>query len=228
MLEKLHLNMGDQMKKYPLLEIPQIKGKYTHFGDGWSDYKIELSKGKQLYKVSTIMRAKPPHRNHIAMLEALCQKSEYLKINIGSSNKLDAKNPFYPEETEDMMRLGLKEYSNYDIVPLPDYHDDDIWANHLFKINPGFTEFVCNNDWVLGILKERMYDKEGHRKFDVIFPNQIIPLEDMIYEDGVYISATVVRETMVNDGPWEKYLLPEIVNYIKKNNLVERVKKLCG
>lgn len=216
-----------KMKKYPLLEVPQIEDKYAHSGDGWSDYKIQLPRGKQFYRVSTIMRAKPPHKNHIAMLEALCQKSEYLKINIGSSNKLDAKNPFYPEETEEMMRLGLTDYHNYDIVPLPDYGDDNKWADHLFRINPDFTEFVCNNDWVLGILKNRQ-NRHGKKQFDIIFPDQVLPMEEMIYQDGIYISATVVRETMVNDGPWEKYLLPAIADYIKENNLVDRVKKLCG
>jgi nicotinamide mononucleotide adenylyltransferase len=216
------------MKKYALLEVPQIEGKYVQFGDGWSDHKIKLPNGKQFYKVSTIMRAKPPHRNHIAMLEALCQKSQYLKINIGSSNKLDEKNPFSPEETEDMMRLGLKEYSNYEIVPLPDYNDDDKWATHLFRINPDFTEFVCNNDWVLGILKKRMYDEDGHKKYDIIFPDQVLPKDEMIYQNGIYISATVVRKAIVDDGPWEKYLLPAIAGYIKENSLVDRVKKLCG
>ena len=217
-----------KMRKYKLIEIPQIKGKYATLGDGWSDKKIELPRGKQLYKAATIMRAKPPHRNHIAMLEALCQKSEYLTINIGSANKLDSKNPFHPEETEDMLRLGLKSYDNFNIIPIPDFDDpvtgDDQWGDYLFEKNPKFTEFICNNDWVLGILQERQYIL-GEKQFDILFPDQILPQREMIYEDGVYISATVVRTAMANGDKWERFLLPDIADYIKKNNLVRRVKK---
>ena len=203
------------MKKYPLIHIPEIEGKYN-----------DLPEGKQFYNVSTIMRAKPPHRNHIAMLEALCQKSEYVTLNIGSANKMDNKNPFYPEETEAMLRLGLKNYNNFNIVPIPDFHDDEKWGNYLFEKNPEFTEFVSNNDWVTGILEQRQY-KYGERLFDIVFPYQILPEEEMIYENGIYISATVVRQAMVEDGPWQKFLVPEIAQYIEKNDLVKRVKELC-
>jgi hypothetical protein len=96
----------------------------------------------------------------------------------------------------------------------------------LFKENKGFTEFICNNDWVLGILKERQF-KKGKKLFDILFPDQVLTRDDMVYDNGTYISATVVRTTMVNDGPWERYVRPEVARYIKKNKLVERVKKLC-
>jgi len=225
-----------KIKIYDLIDIPYIRDKYSKIGEGWIDNKIELHDGKQFYKVSTIMRAKPPHKNHIAMLEALCQKSEHLAINIGSANVLDHKNPFYPHETEEMLRLGLKgKYNNFSIIPIPDFYDkvkgdgsgDRKWTEYLFEKNPNFTEFISNNDWVTDLLKPRMYDEKGNKKFDIIFPPQILPEKDMLYVNGIYICATEVRKAMVNDGQWEKFLLPEIADYIKENNLVERVKKLC-
>ena len=214
-------------KIYPLLHIPQIDEKYAKTDEGYIYNKIELPHGKQLYKASTIMRAKPPHKNHIAMLEALCQKSQYLTVNIGSANKLDSKNPFYPEETGDMIRLGLKDYDNFNIIPIPDFDDDDEWGDYLFDKNRDFTEFICNNGWVTGILEERQYIN-GKKQFDIISPDHILPEKDMIYESGIYISATVVRRAIVNDDNWERFLLPPIADYIKKNGLVERVKKLCS
>jgi len=228
--------MENKVKIYDLLDIPQLQGKYSRTGEGWIDNKIELEDGKQFYNVSTIMRAKPPHRNHIAMLEALCQKSEYLTINIGSANVLDHKNPFTAEETEDMLRLALKKhYDNFKVIPIPDFYDkvkgdgtgDKRWTQYLLDKNPDFTEFVSNNDWVTDLLKPIMHDKDGHKKFDIIFPNQIISEKDMLYVNGIYICATEVRKAMVNDGNWEEFLVPEVAGYIKKNNLVERVKKLC-
>jgi nicotinamide mononucleotide adenylyltransferase len=223
-----------RVKIYTLLDIPQIEGKYSTIGEGWMDGKIELHKGKQFFNAATIMRAKPPHRNHIAMLEALCQKSEHLTINIGSANVLDHKNPFYPHETEEMLRLGLKNYDNYNIIPIPDFYDkvkgdgsgDRKWTEYLFEKNPDFTEFISNNDWVTDLLKPRQY-KDGYKQFDIIFPPQILPEKDMLYVNGIYICATEVRKAMVNNGEWEQFLLPDIADYIKENNLVERVKKLC-
>ena len=68
----------------------------------------------------------------------------------------------------------------------------------------------------------------GKKQFDIISPDHILPEKDMIYENGIYISATVVRRAIVNDDNWERFLLPPIADYIKKNGLVERVKKLCS
>jgi len=214
-------------KIYPLLYIPQIDGKYAKPGEDHIYGKIELPYEKQLYKASTIMRAKPPHKNHIAMLEALCQKSQYLTVNIGSANKLDSKNPFYPEETRDMISLGLKDYDNFNVIPIPDFNDDNEWGDYLLNKNKDFTEFICNNGWVTGILEERQY-LNGKKQFDIISPDHILPEKDMIYEIGIYISATVVRRAIVNNDNWERFLLPPIADYIKKNGLVERVKKLCS
>ncbi len=130
---------GETMKrKYPLLKIPQLEGKYAPPGESRYNGKHVLPFGKQFHKAVTIMRAKPPHRNHIAMLEALCQKSKHLTINIGSSNKMDEKNPFTWQETEEMMHLGLPGYCNFRIIPCPDSDDprtgDGKWADDTQRI----------------------------------------------------------------------------------------------
>ncbi len=225
------------VKQYDLLEIPQIEGKYGAYTDGWHDGKLNLGRGKQLYRVVTIMRAKPPHRNHVAMLEALCQKAEHVTINIGSSNKLGNKNPFYPHETEEMMRLALEgKYDNFDIKYMPDFEDrvkgdgtgDKEWTRYFLRQNPDFTEIVCNNDWVLGCLEPQRWSKPGGPpKFDYVSPDQVLPQKDMLYDKGEYISATVVRTRMVNDGDWESCVVPGVAKYIKEHDLVARVKELC-
>ena len=54
-------------KIYPPLYIPRIDRKYAKPNEKYIYDKIKLPNGKQLYKASTIMRAKPPHKNNIAL-----------------------------------------------------------------------------------------------------------------------------------------------------------------
>ncbi len=94
-------------------------------------------------------------------------------------------------------------------------------------MNKGFTELICNNEWVLDLLEERRYHL-GRPKFDFAFPDQVLPRDCMVYDNGSYVSATVVRDAIVRGKNWEKYLVPEIADYIKGKNLVGRVKRICG
>ncbi|MDO8516897.1 MAG: adenylyltransferase/cytidyltransferase family protein [Nanoarchaeota archaeon] len=66
----------------------------------------------KLGKVGLIGRFKPVHNGAALMLETVCEKAESVIIGIGSSNKYNARNPFLPEESEEMVRLVLEKFSN--------------------------------------------------------------------------------------------------------------------
>jgi len=231
-------------------EIPDfLKYKYRHVGNGetWGDRKMELPDDKVFNRVVTIMRANPPHVNHTAMLRELCGKSVRVKLNLGSSNKFDKKNPFRIEEREDMMRLALRDYGNFDLLRLPDVGDDDEWFKNLCEINGNFTEILSNNDYDLKIYREHQYKAghegdEKHRKYDIIHPIDVIEKDKMMYvkggilQDGaifipvkkpLYVSGTFVRAAMVNDWNWENFVDSEVAKYIKKNGLVARIREFC-
>ena len=85
-------------------EIPElVRYKYRHIGTQWTDDQIELPSNKIFYTVVAIMRANPPHINHTLMLRELCDQAVNVKLNLGSANKFDKKNPFRIEEREEMM-----------------------------------------------------------------------------------------------------------------------------
>ena len=77
------------------LDIPGfLKYKYAHKGEVSDDYQRVLPDDKIFGEVVTIMRANPPHINHTNMLRELCRKSVFVRVNLGSSNKFNEKNPF--------------------------------------------------------------------------------------------------------------------------------------
>ncbi|MBI5148956.1 hypothetical protein HZA33_04725 [Candidatus Pacearchaeota archaeon] len=229
------------MKK--TIEIPEfLKDKYKH--GGWQDGKIALPNDKIFLIAVTIMRANPPHINHTAMLRELCRKAMYVRINIGSSNKFDRKNPFKAEEREEMLDLALKdEFNNYELVFLPDFDDDERWFQYLVKHNKNFTEILSNNDYDLKIYQAHQFKTENgnkHRLYDILHPVDIIDQDKMEYVDGVwqdglfvqtnkplYVSGTFVRAAIVNNWGWQNFVDEPVAEYIKQNNLVERIKKYC-
>lgn len=230
----------------PPVDIPQtLRDKYRHYGEKWSDKKIELPDDKMFYEVVAIMRGNPPHANHTAMLRELCSRSVKLKLNLGSSNKFDKKNPFKIEEREEMMALALGEYNNYELLRLPDVGNDEQWFKNLWKVNKSFTEIMSNNQSDLNIYRKYQFEKDDHgiktKKYDILSPTDVLDSSKMIYVKGIlqygaifkatkkpmYVSGTFVRAAMVNDWNWEDFVDQPVAEYIRKNNLVERVKEFC-
>jgi len=227
------------------IEIPRfIQYKYAHSGEEVNDSQRILPDNKAFGEVVTIMRANPPHINHTNMLRALCDKSVFVKVNLGSSNKFNERNPFKIEEREAMIELALKGHcKNYEIKPLPDFGEDEDWFNHLWKINTPFSEIISNNSYDLRVYREHQF--EGNVKsretirYEVLRPEEAVSKEGMLYVDKVridgeyiktrkpmYVSGTFVRAAMVNDWNWEDFLDKKIAEYIKKNDLTERLKQL--
>lgn len=229
------------------VEIPEfLKYKYCHQTDGWSDKKIELPYNKAFGRTVAIMRANPPHVNHTAMLRELCDKSLEVKVNLGSINKFNNKNPFKIEEREDMIRLALGKYTNFQVVRLPDFDNDEKWFAELRRLNGDFTEILSNNPNDLKIYTANQYEKghEGqqeYRLFDIIRPVDVITPEKMLYvksviENGarflkfkkpVYVSGTLVRAGMVKNWNWEDFVDEPVAKYLKDNGLIKRLEKMC-
>lgn len=196
--------------------------------------------------VVAIMRANPPHVNHTGMLKELCRQSRSLRINLGSSNKFNNKNPFKIEEREEMMKLALYDFDNFQLVRLPDVNDDEAWFKNLCKLNKGFTEIMSNNPYDMKIYKGYQYEK-GHegdnkfRKYNIITPEEVFPKDRMIYakslvKDGaifvplkqpLYVSGTFVRAAMINNWNWETFVDRRVADYIKENNLIDRLRDTC-
>ncbi len=227
------------------IEIPGfLQYKYAHPGEVVDDYQRELPYDKCFGEVVTIMRANPPHINHTAMLRELCRKSQFVKVNLGSSNKFNEKNPFKVEERRAMVELALKgSYRNYEIKSLPDFGDDEQWFDHLWSINAPFSEIISNNQYDLRIYRGHQFRGGVKSKetiqYEILQPGDVFPQDQMLYVERVrirgkqvrtrkpmYVSGTFVRAGMVNDWNWQDFLDKKIADYIVRNNLIDRIKQL--
>lgn len=232
----------------PIFEF--LEPKYRHNSDpaDVGDERIVLPDNKCLHTVVAVMRANPPHVNHTAMLRELCRKSVLAKINLGSSNKFNEKNPFRIEEREAMMRLSLDGHaSNYELKRLPDFGDDQGWFDHLSGQNSPFTEIISNNEYDLKIYSRYQFE-EGHEgddrylKYDVLMPDDVLRHDKMLYISGItkkngeyvparkpmYVSGTLVRAAIVNDWKLDGLLDAPVAEYIMREGINARLKQYCA
>jgi nicotinamide mononucleotide adenylyltransferase len=171
-------------------------------------------------KIGCIGRWKPLHLGGAVLLESLCEASERVIIGIGSVNRYNIRNPFTPEETEDMIRNYLAAYDNYTIVHVKDSlhipnnkkHDQWIW-----DMRSAFEEldaFVSGNPYVTDLLKDI---------YNIIPSKEFVKTER--YDD---INATKIRYLMAQGDEWKKLVPKTTEDYLVNNQLDKRFREEFG
>ncbi|MCA9486723.1 adenylyltransferase/cytidyltransferase family protein [Candidatus Woesearchaeota archaeon] len=179
----------------------------------WQDNIIEYDAKEKLF---VPQRTQPPHIGHISMLEAACNNADEVIIGIGSANKIDSQNPYFAIEREMMLRKSLedKALTNYRFVHMPDFNNDRDWLDYVLK-NAGLspkTKVVSGNPWVEQVFGERGYG--------------IVKPEEIISGDLIDISATKLREMIVQDNPlWRSYAATGTKHYFERFGGKERIAK---
>ena len=158
-----------------------------------------------------IGRFQPIHLGHISAIKQALKEVDFLSIGIGSA-QLDhqEKNPFTVEERSEMIKQTLSENGiqkdQYQTIPIPDINDNPKWPAHVRSLIPDFDILFIGND---GIVKELF------EKYDDVPMHKI--------KEEVPICASKIREEMVKDGDWEKYLSESTVKYLKEIDGVGRI-----
>jgi nicotinamide-nucleotide adenylyltransferase len=175
---------------------------------------------KNLGKVGLIGRFKPVHHGAKALLEAVCRNASNVIIGIGSSNKYNARNPFTAQESEQMVRLALENYKNFQVVHVPDsahipeYSDGKKWAESVKLLFGNLDNFVTSNQYVDSLLS-------GIYK--------IFPSSDVVEpENRIKLKASEVRLEMAMYGDWKKLVPEKVADYLEENDLVERFRQEFG
>ncbi len=174
-----------------------------------SQDKLEI-----LDQIGMVARWRPVHLGQVAVLNALCKKAKHVKIGIGSSNIYDYRSPFTLDETKDMLALALTNYSNYEIIPVPDLFDGPRWREMVLKLFGDLDLFVTDNPYVAGLMKE---------DYQVIKPVTLVPMEDR-----VRVSGTMVRMAMARGEDWQELVPSDIAKYILDQKLDERFRNEFG
>ena len=161
-----------------------------------------------------IARWKPLHLGQWAVLRTVCQQADKVLIGIGSSNRYNVRNPFTAEETEHMLRLSLDNFTNYEIIPVPDLDDGPRWRVTVLELFGKLDLLVTDNPYVTALLQN---------DYRLIRPVELLPSEE-----HVRINGSMVRAMMARGEPWQAWVPAPCVEYIQKNKLDERFRAEFG
>ncbi|MDP7244106.1 MAG: nicotinamide-nucleotide adenylyltransferase [Flavobacteriales bacterium] len=156
-----------------------------------------------------IGRFQPFHLGHLQDIKNALKEVDELVIGVGSSNEERTKeNPFTVEERIEMIDLVLpaNDISAYTVFPIPDFHDDRKWVEHVETLVPKFDVVYTGNKWT-----ERCFK----RKYKIKRVNIL---------KGV--SATIIRNKILKNKDWQKLVPKEVVEFISKIKGVARVKRI--
>lgn len=166
-----------------------------------------------------IGRFQPFHKGHLSVVKRALKEVEKLIIVIGSAQYQNQEdNPFSAEERQDMIELSLRDAQieplikgekQYRIIPLKDIHDNDKWPEHVKRHVPPFDLIFAGDD---GLVKELF---EMHTN---------VPVK--IIEEEIFIRGRKIREKMIEEADWEKWVTPSVANYLKKIKGTERLIQL--
>jgi len=162
-------------------------------------------------RVLIIGRFQPFHLGHLELLRQARKHGDII-IAIGSSNEsMTWDNPMTFEERKECIEKVLrKEKVKADIVPIPDFHDNDRWVDYLVGHVPEFGLALTGNELVTRLLRERGYDVE----------------EQKYLEDRWKYKGANVRETIKAGRRFDDMVPGEVASFLKGRKIVERIRAM--
>jgi nicotinamide-nucleotide adenylyltransferase len=156
-------------------------------------------------RIGMIARWKPVHLGHAAILRALASGADEVLIGIGSSNRVNLRNPFTAEETRAMLTLVLDGAPHVNVVDVPDLDDGPRWRAMVVEVFGDLDAFVTANPYVARLLEN---------DYRVVRPVDLVPLEERVPVDG-----TGVRREMARGDGWRDLVPGEVARYIVEQGL---------
>jgi len=159
-----------------------------------------------------IGRFQPFHLGHLSIITDAFKEVEFLTIGIGSSQYSNEKdNPFTFNERKEMIQEVLKEENipedNYQILAIPDIHNNEAWPGHVRSIVGDFDILYLGNKDIIKELFEK-YDKVSMKFID----------------HTIAISSTEIRHAIKKDKNWKKNLHPKVVMFLEDIEGIWRIK----
>lgn len=158
-------------------------------------------------KALVIGRFQPVTLGHVAMLqETDSLQLEKILLGIGTNgDERTPTNPFSFDEVKQMWLPELKKLTtDVEIYRIPDINNPPLYAAHVEQItgcNEKDTVVVSDNDYTIDCFRNHGKNYQIHRQ------KQCIPF------NGGYISATKVRQMLVQGAEWQTYV-PESTRLI--------------
>lgn len=164
-----------------------------------------------------IGRFQPLHKGHFNSLEWCCDRTDELIVAVGSSDKsFEYRNPFTAGERIEIIRKAVMEedpdnLNKIILIPVPDIGTHILWTRNVDLLVPTYNTVFTNDPFT-----HMLYDQRG---IEIVKP-EMISREKM--------SATEVRQRIVDDRDWQELLLDSTIRLIGAYQGVDRIKKLHG
>jgi nicotinamide-nucleotide adenylyltransferase len=160
-------------------------------------------------------RFQPFHIGHLEAIKFALKEVEELVIVIGSAQySHNNHNPFTAGERIVMIRRALEEaninHSRIWIVPVPDVHLHMLWVSALEGYTPHFETVFSNEP-----LTRRLFTEKKYKVKKIQF-----------FERKQY-NSTLIRQKMLKDESWKKFVPKSVVDYIEKIDGINRLRDLA-
>lgn len=176
--------------------------------------KTRLNPSHDVDRVGIVARWQPVHLGHAPVLRALCDGACQALIGVGSSNRVDVRNPFTLDERIDMIRLVLGDRHNYALIPVPDVDDGPRWRAQVIGLFGALDLFVTDNPYVTSLLAA---------DYAIIKPVELVLADEKIPIDG-----RMVRREMARGDAWREMVPDVIADYVSTRRLDERFRRQFG
>jgi nicotinamide-nucleotide adenylyltransferase len=159
-------------------------------------------------------RFQPFHNGHLAAVKHALRKVDYLYVVVGSAQKsYERDNPFTAGERITMIKSALDgngvDPSKWMTIPISDADSHSLWVSSVESMVPKFDIVFTNDTLTFLLLKE-----EGKQ------------VRSVPYQDRRRLSATNVRDRILERKDWESLVPPQVATLVKEFGGVERVRFL--
>jgi len=165
-----------------------------------------------------IGRFQPFHNGHLDIVKKILKDNEKIIITIGSAEKnFLPQNPLTAGERFQLIEAALKEAKipadKFCIIPVRNVNNFALWVKHINMYVPPYTKIYTGSKIV-----KACYEGQHHEKGPTVV--QI--------EREVQVSATTIREAIMNDNDWEDLVPKAVANLLKKWEISRRIKTIHG
>ncbi len=170
-----------------------------------------------------IGRFQPFHQGHLYVVKEILKSNERVIIAIGSAEKNYIRsNPLTAGERFQLIDEALKEAEipaeKYCIIPIRNINNYALWVHHVNQYVPPYTRLYTGSEIVKACYDGQYYN--NHRE-NVEHKPEIVQIGREFD-----ISATKVRDAILEDQGWEKMVPPAVAKLLKTWNISKRLQDI--
>jgi len=221
---------GDDAKNARVYSVPELKELVFYHGLEFDHNEVvglylrekgllvDASDG-HFSRLGMIGRFRPVHNDHATLLRKACDLADNVIIGIGSTNKYDARNPFTPQETREMIQAVLAPRTNYEFRFIPDFGDQDEyrngqrWTDEVAAQFGSLDAFLTGNPYVAELVGSQ---------YRVLHPMEILGPTVR-----PRIKGSMMRDVLRTEG-YAADLPPEVNRYLAEHHIIDRFRHEFG